>query len=88
MSMPTDAKPALPPIETVANYNERKLESEWLRDHSHEYPGEWVALDGSRLLAHGRDAKQVFAQARASRVARPLFAHLEPADRLAELGGI
>ena len=42
--MPTDTKPALPPMQTVANYNERRLESEWLRDHSHEYPGERVAL--------------------------------------------
>jgi hypothetical protein len=86
--MPTDTKPTLPPTKTAANYNERKLESEWLRDHSQEFPGEWVALDGNRLLAHGLDPKKVFAQARASKVARPLFAHLEPSDRLAEIGGI
>lgn len=55
--MLADTKSALP---TVADYNERKLESEWLRDHSHEYPGEWVALDGNRLLAHGRERKAGF----------------------------
>ncbi len=28
---------------------------EWLRVNSNEYDGEWVALDGGRLIAHGPD---------------------------------
>jgi hypothetical protein len=34
----------------------------------------------------GPDAKQVFAEARKF-ASRPLFAHIEPADRVAEIGG-
>lgn len=29
----------------------RTAEFEWLRAHAREYAGQWVALDGSRLLA-------------------------------------
>jgi len=86
--MPASTRSPLPPVEVVPNYNGRRIEMEWLRNHGHEYAGEWVALDGNRLLAHGRVAKQVFAEARQSGVPRPLFAHLEPTDRLSELGGI
>jgi hypothetical protein len=36
---------------------------EWLRLNSKDYGGEWVALDGDRLIAHGPDAKEVYAAA-------------------------
>ncbi len=43
---------------------DRSKEMRWLKDHRHEYRGEWVALEGDRLVAHGNDAKEVFAAAR------------------------
>jgi hypothetical protein len=84
--MPAATKPPLSPIEWIEHYNDRSKEAQWISDHGHEYAGEWVALDGDRLLAHGVDAKQVFAEARKF-VNRPLFAHMEPAGRLPEIGG-
>jgi hypothetical protein len=84
--MPAATKPPLSPIAWIENYIDRTRETQWISDHGHEYAGEWVALDGDRLLAHGPDPKQVFAEARKS-VKRPLFAHMEPADRLPEIGG-
>jgi len=84
--MPAATRSPLSRIERVEHYNDRSKETQWISDHGREYAGEWVALDGDCLLAHGVDAKQVFAQARKA-VERPLFAHMEPADRLPEIGG-
>jgi predicted DNA-binding antitoxin AbrB/MazE fold protein len=55
-------------------------EMEWLSKHRHEYPGEYVALDGDRLVSHGKDGREVYRQARAAGVKVPFMAHIEPAD--------
>jgi hypothetical protein len=55
---------------------------EWLRLHSKEYGGQWVALDGSRLIAHGPDAMEVYAAAQADGAYLPLIDYIEPADAL------
>ncbi len=52
-------------------------EQEWLRKHENEYRGEWVALDGSRLYAHGQDGKQVFLTAKAAGVRSPFLVFIE-----------
>ncbi|MGH9802754.1 MAG: DUF5678 domain-containing protein [Blastocatellia bacterium] len=57
-------------------------EMRWIKEHRKEYAGQWVALDGDRLLSHGMNAKEVFAAADQSGVTDPFFAHLEPADAL------
>jgi hypothetical protein len=54
----------------------------WIREHQAEYAGQWVALDGDRVIAAGLDAKAVFAAAKAASVGRPLFVHMEPKDAL------
>jgi ABC-type hemin transport system ATPase subunit len=54
----------------------------WIREHQAEYADQWVALDGDRVIAAGFDAKAVFAAAKAARVGRPLFVHMEPKDAL------
>ena len=43
-----------PPYRT--HYEERA----WIEAHRDEYLGQWVALDGDRLIAHGSDAKKVY----------------------------
>ena len=58
---------------------DRSREMLWIKEHREEYAGQWVALNGDQLLAHGTDAHQVFAEARRL-VASPFFAHLEPED--------
>ena len=37
---------------------------EWMKQHEREYIGQWVALKGNHLIAHGPSAKEVFAKAR------------------------
>jgi hypothetical protein len=55
---------------------------EWLRLHRKEYGGEWVALDGSRLIAHGPDAMEVYSAAEADGAYLPMITYIEPADAL------
>ena len=52
----------------------------WMKDHAHEYAGQWVALDGDRLIAHGTNAADVFALADADGAYLPLLTFIEPAD--------
>ncbi len=39
-------------------------ELEWLASHREAYAGQWVALQGGRLLAAGPDAGDVFSKVR------------------------
>ena len=61
---------------------DRGREMRWLIEHRDEYAGQWVALAGDRLIAHGSAAREVFAAARAAGVERPLVAQVEPKDAL------
>jgi hypothetical protein len=54
----------------------------WLRLRSEEYGGQWVALDGDRLIAHGPDAMAVYAAAEADGAYLPMIDYIEPADAL------
>lgn len=71
-------RPAGPPGDFAAGIR-------WLDQHREKYAGQWVALHGGRLLAHGTDAKKVHQAARASGLL-PLVAYVEPA-RQAFWGG-
>ena len=44
----------------------------WLHEHWREYIGKGVALDGDRLLAHGTNAKEVYAAATADGAHMPI----------------
>lgn len=66
----TDEAPTAPdippsrPVKPTMEVNERTLEYDWLAQHRHEYTGQWIALKGNQLVAHGYHAKEVFAKAR------------------------
>lgn len=62
--------------------NDRREEFLWLANESGPYSGQWVALDGSRLVAHGPELATVSAAARAAGVTRPLLTHLPPEGEL------
>ncbi|MFN7924828.1 MAG: DUF5678 domain-containing protein [Bryobacteraceae bacterium] len=63
---------------TRVKMKDRTEEMRWIREHSAEYVGKWIALDGSRLLAVGDDAKEVFEAARAAGVPDPLLHDVPP----------
>lgn len=60
--------------------NERREEMQWLAKESGPYAGQWVALDGPRLVAHGAKLPTVTAAAKAAGVERPLFASVPDDD--------
>ena len=56
--------------------NQRREELAWLANESGPYAGQWVALDGGRLLAHGCRLAEVSTAARAAGVNQPLYSHV------------
>jgi hypothetical protein len=57
-------------------------ETQWVKEHRHEYVGQWVALDGERLVSHGTNAREVSEAARAAGVEVPFFTRVEPDEEL------
>jgi hypothetical protein len=57
----------------MAEYRSAK---QWIAAHRAEYLGQWVALEGDRLISHGPDALQVDAAARAAGVAAPFVVRI------------
>jgi hypothetical protein len=55
-------------------------ELRWLKAHGHKYIGQWVALDGDRLLGHGTNAREVAEAARAAGVAIPFITQVDPPE--------
>lgn len=76
----------VPAIEVAANGVEadklRVREREWIEKHRAEFAGQWVALSGDKLLSHGINGREVYAQAKAKGVKVPFVVHLESSDEL------
>ena len=64
----------------------RRLEQAWLSQHHAEYAGDWVALEGASLVAHGSSARQVLDAARLGGYEQPLVVHL-PSEPPLPFGG-
>jgi hypothetical protein len=58
----------------------RAREMRWLSEHAAEYVGQWVALDGDRLLSHATEARQVYEDAHAAGVQVPFVVYVEAPD--------
>jgi len=50
---------------------------QWIADHWREYPDQWVALDGCRLIAHGEDFEAVNSAAKKDGAYLPMIAFIE-----------
>ena len=59
---------------------DRSRENQWLAEHQREYIGQWVALEGDRLIAHGVNAAEGVAAADASGIERPMVIYVEDPD--------
>ncbi len=56
----------------------RTDEFAWLRDHAREHVGQWVVLDGSRLLGVAQDLKDLLGRLTpAERERNPLFHRID-----------
>lgn len=45
----------------------------WIDEHREEYDGQLVVLEGDELVAHGTDAKALYAEARARGIKTPFL---------------
>jgi len=81
-----EERPARLSWESAEPLNERREELHWLAKESAPYAGEWVALDGPSLVAHGEKLATVSAAAKAAGVIEPLFARV-PRDKDTSFGG-
>ena len=57
-----------------------RREYEWLRQHRHEYRGQYVLLKGDLLVSHGPDVRKALAEARQAGVEHPLIVRIEAED--------
>ena len=57
-------------------YIDRSREMAWLVAHEDEYAGEWVLLEGDRLLAHGDDPLLFREIVRAEGIEIPFIVHV------------
>lgn len=76
-------KVEIPPGRVIgisAQFNDRAKEYQWLKEHQREYIGQWVALDGDQLIAHGFNAKEVFATADSLGIQSPFVLLVEDPD--------
>jgi Family of unknown function (DUF5678) len=57
------------------NLKDEKFKSalKWIDEHRQEFDGQFVLLDGDKLLAHGKDAKPLYAEARSKGIETPLL---------------
>lgn len=68
------ATQTLPPVrKSPLGVIDFSKEREWLKQHRTEYTGQWVVLDGDRLIGYGSDPRPIVAQARAEGVKIPFI---------------
>ena len=65
---------------------DRSDELTWITQHRREYQGEWVVLDGNRLIGHGHDPVPLVKRARLQGIERPLVTRIEE-EPIASTGG-
>ena len=75
-----DEKPGQLTSTATQPANERTAELDWLSKESAAYAGQWVALHGRQLIAHGPKLAAVREAARAAGIAAPFFASVPDED--------
>jgi hypothetical protein len=73
-------------IRRVGPPPDRSRERAWLAAHRDEYAGQWVAVEGERLIAHGPELADVRREAQEAGVPQALFLFVEGGDALPFVG--
>ena len=71
-----EEKPARLSWKSTEPQNERREEMQWLAKESRPYAGEWVAVEGPQLVAHGAKLAEVRAAAKTAGASDPIFARV------------
>ena len=61
---------------------DRAAERMWIEQNRAAFAGQWVAVEGDRLVAAGPDAQKVFAAAKAEGIQSPFVVHILVEDSL------
>lgn len=61
---------------------DRSREQAWLKQHRHEYAGEWLALDGDRLISHSPVLREVTAEMKKQDVQSPYLIRVDSPEDL------
>jgi Family of unknown function (DUF5678) len=61
-------------------------ERAWIEEHRHEYAGQWVALDGDRLIAASPDRMAISAAIKADGAILPLIHRIPAPDEPLPIG--
>lgn len=83
---PAKAKPPLDKRVPCEPMPDDKRERQWVTEHKHEYPGQWVALDGSRLIAASPVEEKVWDAVDADGATLPLVLRIPSPDDLPYIG--
>jgi len=83
---PAKAKPPLDKLVTCEPMPDRTHEKEWVKAHRHEYAGQWVALDGDRLVAASPHRMEISAAIKTDGGKRPLIIRIPSPDDLPYIG--
>ena len=65
----------------------RQRRLEWLKSHREEYGGQYVAIDGDRLIAVGPNFRVAREKALAAGKTHAFVTYLSKPDEIAEMGG-
>lgn len=75
------------PITRRVPFNERRQEIAWTVRPNLKYLGEWVAIEGNEVVAHGVDGKAVYESALAKGIVSPFLFHVSEPDSTPFAGG-
>ncbi|MEK7834159.1 MAG: DUF5678 domain-containing protein [Acidobacteriota bacterium] len=64
----------------------RERERKWAHEHKHEYPGQWVAIDGDRLIAASPIQQEVWDAVDVDGATLPLVLRIPSPDDLPYVG--
>jgi hypothetical protein len=65
---------------------DRSQEFAWVAAHREEYAGQWVALTGEQLVAHGADLSEVHRKAQEAGIVDAIILSVEGSDALPFIG--
>lgn len=69
-------------VETPRKALECTKELQWLKEHRADYIGQWVALDGECLLAHGDNAVAVYEAALQKGIESPVLVQIQSEENV------
>jgi hypothetical protein len=65
---------------------DRTRELEWIKSHKHEYAGQWVALEGDRLVVASPNRLDISTALKTAGAKRPLIHRISSPDDLPYVG--